>query len=214
MKEVDIARPVIAWLEEQGWDVYQEVKVYSAIADIVAVHAKLVWVIECKTSLSMAVLEQAWGWKAHYRSIAVPAGKQRNRRFAYWLAKNKLNIGVITVGHRVTEQVAAPLMRENHRLAVKIRESLREEHKYFAEAGSARGGHYTLYRASIEKVKTFISKNSGCTIGDIFDHLGKLHYASNQSMRSTIPKNLMWIHKDWCRIDTSERPFRYYVRET
>jgi hypothetical protein len=76
LKETEVAAAVVAWLEEAGWDVYQEVQVkrFGRIADIVAVMERRVWIIECKTSLSMAVIGQAYDWQesVHWVSVAVP----------------------------------------------------------------------------------------------------------------------------------------------
>jgi hypothetical protein len=61
--EAEIGEAVVAWLEAQHWDVYQEVKIYSGIADIIAVKGNLLWAIELKKSLTLKVMEQARGWR-------------------------------------------------------------------------------------------------------------------------------------------------------
>ena len=75
--EAALGPPVIAWLESQGWDVYQEVESgrQSYRADIVAIKDKLVLVVELKTSLTFDLLYQAQRWrdKAHHVYAAVPA---------------------------------------------------------------------------------------------------------------------------------------------
>ena len=75
LTEVDLAKPVISYLEERGWDVYQEVLIYGKIADIVATFGKLTWIVEVKTSLSLKLLEQIYAWrgKANFISIAIPS---------------------------------------------------------------------------------------------------------------------------------------------
>ena len=45
MKETDLAKPIIFYLEEHGWDVYQEVIIHGRIADIVATFGKLTWIL-------------------------------------------------------------------------------------------------------------------------------------------------------------------------
>ena len=83
MKETDIAKPVVSWLQDQGWTVYQEVEVKErgARADIVAIIEPKIWVIEVKRSYGLGVLEQALSWRSlsHYVSIAVPRGKRGQR---------------------------------------------------------------------------------------------------------------------------------------
>src|SRR3990167_10050555 len=98
MKETELAKPIIAYLEERGWNVYQEVLIRCKVADIVATFGKLTWVIECKTSMSLKLLEQIYCWRgrANFLSIAIPTtvgdGFVKNL-----LINNK--IGVLTVRH-------------------------------------------------------------------------------------------------------------------
>jgi hypothetical protein len=98
--EADLARPLVEQLRELGWTVYQEVEWYSngPRADIVATQGRLVWVIECKKSLSIDVLGQAHGWrgKAHVVSVAVPASLRRRNDFTIEVAV-AFGIGVLHV---------------------------------------------------------------------------------------------------------------------
>jgi Holliday junction resolvase len=74
---------VIDWFTERGWDVYQEVQIQSGypVADIVAVMGLRVWVVECKTTLTLDLMAQAFHWQryAHWVSVAVPETKRRGR---------------------------------------------------------------------------------------------------------------------------------------
>lgn len=83
MKETELAKSIILYLEGHGWDVYQEALIQGNIADIVATFGKLTWIIECKTSLSLKLLEQAsaWGGKVNFISIAIPAKTRINNNF-------------------------------------------------------------------------------------------------------------------------------------
>lgn len=69
--ETDLAEKVVEWLQAQQWEVFQEVQLdsFGRIADIVAVSGPLLWVIECKTSQSFAVFEQAFQWKMYANYI-------------------------------------------------------------------------------------------------------------------------------------------------
>lgn len=225
IKEVDLAEAVIAWLEEQHWDVYQEVQIYaySGIADIVAVKDFIVWVIECKTSLTWNVIEQANGWRSHFRSIAVPKSMSRTagRFTAYRVCHQFFKLGVIEVTPSfykdakwtVDEVKPAPLMREFHKLAKRFTDILVEEHKTHAKAGSVRSSHFTPYRSTMNAVKKFITENPGCTLKEIMAEDGKWHYASYKSARGSIRKALFDIESGWCRVDTDSKPWRYYLRE-
>jgi hypothetical protein len=222
VKETRVAEKVIGWLEAQHWEIYQEVKVrsYGGVADIVAVQNGLVWVIECKRSLTLKVLAQARLWRVHFRSIAVPALRKPGyeRQTAYDIAKNYLKVGVITVdylsqAYSINQVVPPPLMREYHQFAKQFQSLLTEEHKTFAKAGQAKGGYWTPYKSTIQACKKFIKDNPGCTMKEMIDYLGRMHYASDKSAIGTLRVNFQTIEKDWVRVDTSERPFRLYIRE-
>lgn len=153
ISETDLAKRVIQWLVEQHWDVYQEVEFrnQSGVADIVAVRDGRLWIIECKTSLTWSVLEQAEKWHAHFRSVAVPDSNGRGRTTALKVARDYLKVGVIEVGDYVYSS-SAPLMREFHKSSKYMISQLKPEHKTFCEAGS-NNGHYTPYRATMDQVK-------------------------------------------------------------
>ena len=82
MKEQELASYIVSYLENENWEIFQEVQFrsYGNIADIVAVKDNKLWIIESKTTLSFKVLEQARRWKCHYRSIAVPSVRDRKSR--------------------------------------------------------------------------------------------------------------------------------------
>lgn len=224
IKEVDLAEAVIAWLEDQHWDVYQEVKVprMGGVADIVAVQGFLVWVIECKTSLTWSVIEQARLWRSHFRSVAVPRPLKRSasgRGTAYHVCHQFYKVGVIEVARgwnsawEVDEQRPAPIMREFHESSKRIMAALRPQHKTYAKAGSLGGNHWSPYKSTMDHVKRFITKNPGCTLSDIMAEDGRWHYASNKSARSSIRSALETFEADWCEVDKSVRPWRYYIRK-
>ncbi len=80
--EVELARPVVAWLGDLGWEVFQEVSAGGSVADIVARRGPVLWVVEVKRSLGLSLLGQAHAWKrrAHRVSVAVPAGRDTTAR--------------------------------------------------------------------------------------------------------------------------------------
>jgi hypothetical protein len=224
MKETELAKIVIEWLKKQKWEIYQEVQFskYSTgnIADIVAVKNNELWIVETKTSLSLEVMEQAWRWEAHYRSVAVPRIRnRRDRTFAYMLAKRYLNIGILEVIRdkdkyydldRVYAVVDAPLMQKFDEQAKRKIKMLTELHKTYAKAGSTSGNHLTPYKQTMIKVRKFIEENPGCTLKDIIKDIGKGHYSSTNSAKNNIRKALAFW-EDWCQVDTNEREYKYFV---
>jgi hypothetical protein len=220
VNEIELAESVIAWLESDGWDIYQEVQVYGygGVADIVAVHdGWLIWIVECKKSLTLRVMNQASKWPSHYRSVALLAPKRKNyerssRDSAYRVAKQYYKIGVMELskGGELDETEKAPLMRHHHKTSKTILNALAPEHKTYAKAGSRGGSHWTPYKSTIRAVEHHVIDNPGCTLKELIEEIGKRHYASTQSARSTLRVNLESLHEDWCTVDKSTRPYRYY----
>ena len=220
MTEIELARPVVEWLKEQHWDVYQEVQLesYGRIADIVAVRGKCIWIIEYKTSLSLKVIEQASKhWQCHCRSVAVPMGKTTDRWFKKRIM-NLLNIGLIEVSKpnykgnmTVCEEYKGNFQRLQKQTIHELLFKLRPEHKN-SEAGSRGGGYLTAYSRTMHDIREIISCNPGYTLKEIMTTL-QHHYASEASARTCIKKALAEWETEWCRIEIDGKANRYFVKE-
>jgi len=97
--EEELAKVFLEWISDSKWDIYQEVEFLGRVADIVLLRDNLVWVVECKTSLSLALMEQANSWigYANYTSILIPRARRRANRghfFGRQVLKD-LGIGVL-----------------------------------------------------------------------------------------------------------------------
>lgn len=219
MKEVELAQAVIVLLEKTGWEVYQEVQINRGMhtADIIAVlNNKIVWVIECKQSYGLAVLEQASHWGAHYRSIAVP--KLRKGFRDYTIAKEYFGVGVIEChkgykGLIASEKAPAPLKRIYHNSAKFILSKLEPEHKTFAQAGTNTGKKWTPFQATMTKVREFVITNPGSTMKQIIEGIESHHYGSHSSARQSLAFALQNFESRDFEVDTSKKPYRYYRKE-
>lgn len=200
--ETAVGAPVVAHLREMHWDVYQEVHM-GMVADIVGVQGRVLWVIECKTSLGFDVIAQAarWvqgGW-AHFVSVAVPWVKQASdgralaMRVCGWQG-----IGCLEVkGHpsfpggeteaTVTE-VARPTLHRSARFHRQLRDCLREEQKSQV-AGTAGGGHWTPFRHTCDQLRRVVKETPGIHLKDALERIDH-HYHSDSTARSALPK---WI---------------------
>ncbi len=227
MKETELAAPIIDWLAEQHWDVYQEVEFRRAggVADIVAVRDGVIWVIECKVTYGLAVLGQAAAWDVHYRSVAVPQSKSERRD--YRVARDYYRVGVLEVYSGFNN---APLIREAIEAPLFLRKSSFEKrwlrtdlirsylscltplHKTFAPAGSRNGYHLTPYRQTMIDVRKVIEAHPGCTVKFLYEQLGEMHYASRASFMGNLVKCLTAYEREWCRVETAARPYRLYVK--
>jgi len=185
LTEVDLAKPVISYLEERGWDVYQEVLIYGKIADIVATFGKLTWILECKTSLSLKLLEQIYAWRgrANYLSIVIPIAVS-NGFTKDLLIKNK--IGVLTIRNsEVFENIHPQLNRK----VINIQKFIKPEHKTWAEAGSQHG-YYTPFQQTKTNIEYRIKNYPNGILFKDFMKLTEHHYASEATARSCLQK---WI---------------------
>ena len=185
LTEVQLAKPIIAYLEERGWDVYQEVLIYGKIADIVATFGKLTWIVEVKTSLSLKLLEQIYAWRgrANFLSIAIPTtvgdGFVKNL-----LINNK--IGVLTVRH---SEVFENIHPQLNRRVINIQKFIRPEHKIWAEAGSQHG-YYTPFQQTKGNIEYRIKHYPNGILFKDFIKLTEHHYASEATARSCLRQ---WI---------------------
>lgn len=212
IKETDLAAKVVSWLQDQHWEVYQEVQFrrQGGVADIVAVRHNIMWIIESKTSYGFAVLEQATRWMVHYRSVAVPFHRRQDRD--YRVAELYYRVGVIGVSDwgDVSEIVAPPLMYRDNNFVKDYLCELTELHKTYAKAGSQSGNHLTPYKQTMMEVRKVIEQNPGCTLKFLHDTLGNMHYWSKQSFMGSLIKALEDF-EPWCKIDKSTKPYKLYI---
>lgn len=219
LKETEVAAPIVEWLASDGWEVYQEVQYtrYGHIHDIVARKGSILWCVETKTSLSFAVIEQAWRAPFPLRSVGVPVahtGRKDPHAFPRMIC-GQLGIGVFEVGRNYVADYKPPdLIRHNHQFAkAYILPHLVEGQKSYKMAGGTAGGHLTPYRETMDRVIAFIGQNSGCSLKDIFAHIkGDHHYHSDATARSAIPNALRKFEADKVRVGTKGRRNAYYLR--
>lgn len=230
--EKELLAHVVAWLQDMGWEVYQEVASDFGVADIVAVNGPKLWIIEGKMSLGLPVMAQAnhWKWYAHMRSVAVyckdhiwPKRQSNSSYQANQLAKRcceMLGIGVIEVRHngfsiQVAEEVQPAIDRK---LITRpdgsggIRYELREEQKTVCAAGGNNGGYYTPYKETCRSILEYVQRNPGCTLKILLDNI-QTHYSSRQSARITLPKRLRQNLIPGVTSDTSDGTLRIYPVE-
>lgn len=189
MKETELAAAVIAWLEADGWDVYQEVQPRTSgpIADIVALRDGVCWVIECKKSYGLPVIKQAIRWQrqCHKVSIAV----FRPPKGLFWTARivsQNMGLGFISVGRadptlpiEACEPVEAPMCEPK---AHPVRDALCADHKNYAKAGSVNGGHLTGFKITCLNALAAIRLAPGIDMRDLVDIIDH-HYASDAGAR-------------------------------
>jgi hypothetical protein len=168
--ETEVARPVVNWLQERGYEVYQEVEYNSWVADIVAVKYNRIWIIECKNTLTLKVIQQAHRWFpfSHWRSFAIPWSASLHPESALihnicaWVGMCWIDVGPIEV-----REIARPQL--NRKASCEILEVLEEEHKTYAEAGSRASKRWTPWKSTLKKVQNYVKKKPGCRLKSLLD---------------------------------------------
>lgn len=216
--EQEIAAAVVAHFEGLGCDVYQEVTLWpqGAVADIVVKVNAEVWIIEVKTSLSLALIVQAeerrrW---AHRVWIAVPI--KRGIRDACRVVK-ALGLGLMTVTGIVDDRRQCHVEVNAPRLTSKplpLSKRLCAEHKTHAKAGAVgAAGRWTPFRRTCEAITRIVREQPGITLKMAIEETDH-HYASAAGARSSVAH---WIERgtiDGVRIDRADGVARLFPAET
>jgi len=193
-KETQVAEPIVAWLVEMGWEVFQEVATRHGAggrADIVARKKRLLWIVEVKRGLDLSLLAQGHEWKgrAHMVSLAYPKGKlSKTRRVAQHFAGLE-GLGLIEVGKKRgwgdvedqvrVEEVARPSITRRIWSPFKLNEG----QKTYAKAGNADGRFRSPFKETCKRVREVVEQQPGLTIREVVE-LVDHHYASKQSAQN------------------------------
>jgi hypothetical protein len=178
-QETELAKIVVDKLHDWHWEVYQEVIYSQGRADIIAVNGNIRWGIECKTSLGLAVLEQAVNLKnyCHYVSVACPPGT----RFAEMICRH-FNIGILEVCH-IQEDCKERFKPHLNRRTLNL--SLHEEQKTYCEAGSNQGGHWTRFKGTKDHLIRYVAQHPGAQFSDVIKQIDH-HYSSLSTAKSCL----------------------------
>ena len=189
--ETELARVVVRYMRDHGWEVWQEV---DGFYDLLGTKNGQLWGIETKLHFGTAVLAQAWrrGASLHWVSVAVPAGPKDKLQRSFLLKVARDNgIGVLRVqdpyayGSKasVTERVPPKLKRA--RGADRLLARLGAIPQDYAEAGTNRGGYWTSFKGTCERVVAFVGSHPGCTVKEVVETV-PTHYASKASARARL----------------------------
>jgi hypothetical protein len=186
--EADIARKVVTELQCQGYDTYEEVSLgYGGQrADVVAVRGRLLMVVECKTSLSLRLLDQLTGWRgnAHYILGAVGTGRCGSAADGF-LRGNGFGLWMVCYGE-IHEKVSPRLNRTIDDKC--IRRALHEAQRSgaYARAGSMAGGYWTPFRETCSELLRVVKGSPGIELREALKAI-QHHYATTRSAASSVP---------------------------
>ncbi|HLF10633.1 MAG TPA: hypothetical protein VJA26_05415 [Gammaproteobacteria bacterium] len=208
--EAEVAAVVMDHMLADGYDCYPEVECAEGRADIVGVRPfpfmpqrKCVHIVECKTSWSLDLLEQAVRRKgyAHYVSIAAPT--MPNPYFEVLCRRE--GIGMLRFepavlkyrGERVTEEYRSCLPRLNrHRPEryygpASVLDLLDEDHKRYAPGTTSDKGYSTAWRRTMDRAAAYVREHPGCTAREIVEKV-EHHYSKDSGARQGM---LLWLSK-------------------
>ncbi len=214
--EADVAQEAMRHFTEDGWDCYPEVEIpYGGRADIVATrpfpfmpHRTCVHIIECKTSWTLSLLEQAMQRIAFANYVTIIAPTQIGRFYERLCQQH--GIGVMKFEREYKQfkyHLRLPLRideirslkprpirhkRPNVGLGpTRIVQSLHDDMKRYMPGTQASSGYSTPWRRTMDRAAEFVQENPGCTVNDVLagcEH----HYANDSSARQGF---LVWLQK-------------------
>lgn len=183
--ETEVAAPVIEYLREAGWDVYQEVEGPSGrCIDIVARKGPVLWALEAKRSLNLSVLDQAYDSLpyAHKVSAVVPrGGPESTEGYEFGLkAAAKFGIGVLEVWPPEATPRVVQAVEPEARVSVKgnLAGLLAPAQKLFVAAGSAGATHWTPFKATSLRLRALVGKRPGILMTEAVKAI-EHHYSSD-----------------------------------
>jgi hypothetical protein len=199
MSEVQLAAMIVSDLKSDGWEVYQEVVLEAGDgpADIVAVRGGLIWIIETKMSMTLDLIGQAYRWigSAHWVTMAIPYPKRgendKKRMVSQFCRDYGVSLMKIDSRNKVHLDNWQKPADIDTATAEYVISQLHEEQKTFALAGS-NGGHWTPYKSTCIMVKNHVLANPGCSIESLVKDVGRMHYKTEASARSTLQERVAY----------------------
>lgn len=187
---------VVEYLEALDADVYQEVDVPGGTADIVARVGAEIWIVEIKTSLSLALLTQAMDRRRHAHRVFVAAPHTKNMRDVAAMCE-AIGVGLLDVRVTKSSRYEAGVhevvrSRRWNRRPVALANRLKPEHKTHAKAGAiGAGGRWTPFVDTCEQLAKVVAGRPGIRLKDAIKTI-KHHYSSGSSARASLMK---WIER-------------------
>lgn len=188
MKETELALRYIKYFEDAGYEIYKEVPRRWGRIDFVAVHGNIRTAVEVKTSLSMKLLEQAYGasYCCHYTYAAIPY-----QRFSYFACDvcRKMGIGLMgLMKYGDIHELVIPEFRRRVQ-ALNLEDYMKE-----STSGTASGEYMTRFKKTIQDIVKYAKNHQGCTLkeamGDVEHHYNSV-ISGMGSIRTWINKGII-----------------------
>lgn len=188
--EEPIAACAAAHLQQQGWSLFAEVAVEDGICDLVARRddSGICLIGECKAKrIGWQVIKQAARRRpyANYVCVFTPAYQDPEDEAVGIEIVRALRIGWTIVGGNgsVKELVPAPPLRAD---PGDIGQVLRDEHRWWAVAGNARGQRFSPHARAVRDLIEYVRTHPRCSLEDAVA-AGVTHYRNAQEARRLVP---------------------------
>jgi hypothetical protein len=182
--EKDLAKLFIIYLEENGYDVYQEVPTCNGYCDIIGIKNGLIFAFETKMQFSFDVMEQAENNKniSNYTYLVVPYPKRGGLHYKKKLSK-MIGIGVITVDEYRGVNIE---LESDYTQNIKRKIKLKDWQKLNEAGGKER---WTPFKILVRDVKEYIKDKDGVSFKELWDNL-EVYYSSLSSFRTSFTRNI------------------------
>lgn len=151
-KETDLAQWADAWLRWQGFETWYEVEVRSGRADIIACRGSLLWIVECKVSLSLEFVMQLHDRLSNKCNGVLGVVPGKNRSCSERVARRFLaphGIGLLSASPEFSKMVLWPSLRRLD--SSKLRASLRDEHRRGVPGSQSE--YWTPFKSLVEELQ-------------------------------------------------------------
>lgn len=210
--EEELASFVVPWLEQQNYEVFQEVQLYygGRRADLVGRRGSTIVVVEVKLSFGERVIAQSqwWSHEATFSLVAIPAGR---RHGLLEILCQHLGIGVLEVSrYEGVKQIVNPRMnrhRSNHL------DDLNDAQKFSGAAGNAKSEYWTPFRQTCSAIREYLKAHDGATLKDTMAAV-RHHYQSAATARGSIRKWVDLGKVPGVRSELEDRQIHLYLSET
>lgn len=188
MTEAEIGRVVVAELQRQGYETYEEVEADRGRADVIGRRGPLLVVVECKQALSLRLLDQVVRWNGYANRVIAAIEDGRFGDAVRRLARAD-GFGLWRVSSdSIHEDVSPRLLRRTEGRLAKL---LRDEQRSgaYAKAGTTGGGYWTPFQSTIRALRDLVTVKGrdGIELREALKAIDH-HYATDKSARSHIPK--------------------------
>lgn len=183
MKESDLAKYFINYLNYYNYDLYFEVQTNMGITDIVGVQDKIYSGFEIKNSFGLAVIEQAINnkWLYHYNYVCIPFIKISDLSQLGIKICEQNGIGILGFRRDIAEKVSLEKYLENYLpyegfaeiLKPKINRKvfLPELHDYHKRSiAGSQNDRMTGFKEMVEMIKKYLDRRGVCKYSELFEH--------------------------------------------